>query len=101
MPAENYKSITVDGENYRWLLKSGPDRNRGTVPAGFLIAVEHENGEGQILAARFALRSLAGLESRLVTPKDIAMLVRAGLEKGWTPRQAGPPFVIQGDEVVR
>ena len=101
MAAAGFKSITVDGEEYRWLMKSRPSSDPDQVSSGFLIAIEHETGEGQILAARFALRSLTGLENRVITPKDIVMLVRAGLEKGWTPQLAGPPLMIQGDEVVR
>jgi hypothetical protein len=101
MPQDDARVITVDGENYRWLLKSRPTRGEGESAGEFLIAIEHEASDGQILAARFDLPSLAGLESWTVTTKDIVSLIRAGRERGWNPREAGPPFLIRGDEVVR
>lgn len=101
MDRQDSRSITVDGESYRWLMKSRPSDQRKAAAAGFVVAIEHEAGDGQILAARFDLLNLPGLEARVLSPKDIIRLVRAGLERGWMPRKEGPPLVIRGDEIVR
>jgi hypothetical protein len=96
-------SITVDGERYRWLIHARTVSGEATNRSGFLVAIEHELGEGQILAVEFKTPrpdSWIGLESRVITPRDVAGLIRAGLARGWSPREPGPAFLLPGDEVV-
>jgi hypothetical protein len=76
IPTKGSRTIIVDGHRYRYKVT-------GNVTVD--LAVESDEGKGQLLTAGF----LHGFQ---ITPGFVSKIINHGLEKGWEPTEKGKLF---------
>jgi hypothetical protein len=89
------RPIEVDGEVYRWRVRSRPTADQQTGRTPLILAVAGEDGKGPALVVRLHHAhpsNAVSLRSEAVTPRQVAAYVRAGKRAGWSPSQPGRPF---------
>lgn len=86
-PKRGTRTITVDGDTYKWHLHN----NDGWAPNRH-IAVQHESGYGQLLLLDHYSWHME------VRPRTIREAISYGLANGWAPLSAGEPMKVSYDE---
>lgn len=95
IPKKGSRRIIVDGIEYRWTIRSKPTYSQGAFGDNLTAAVELLSNPGVVLSVTFPwirCDSWIGNPEKPVTPKDIALCIRAALESGWQPDGQGPVF---------
>lgn len=98
------RPIAVDAVRFRYAVARSPTND----PAWFWLnlTVQVEAGHGRVLQSQvhrtrdrwldFPERDVAG-SYPVVTPAQVAAIVRRGLAAGWNPQEPGAPFVLPLD----
>ncbi|MFI5297507.1 MAG: hypothetical protein ACHREM_05360 [Polyangiales bacterium] len=91
LPTKHARSITIDALELRYIVS---DRD---VPYHLDVTVQAASGDGQKLRARVAYVTVpagggAQRQVSMVTPADVAQLVRSALAAGWRPDDRGADF---------
>ena len=90
LPRAKSRSITVDGQRYRWLVSSPEDSDQ------LHLRIEREDVGGQRLL--YILSRWEDLEPGVqlaIRPRVVAAAIRGGLARGWTPERGGPEFRLR------
>ncbi|MEV1286249.1 hypothetical protein [Micromonospora sp. NPDC049679] len=97
LPRKGSRPITVDGVDYRWMV-----RRRPTVhPAPLSFVVERADEPGALLVVSLPWahpRPGQGLPAEVVRPGIVASAITTALGRGWRPAQPGPPLTMTWDE---
>jgi len=105
LPKKKSRPITVNNENFRYIISTEKYNTDWTFNLN--ITVQIAEGQGNIL-------KIEGLVTRdfwldfpyditekkdypLLTPKDISLIIKNSLNKGWNPNKKGSPFIIKLD----
>ena len=109
LPRKGCRTITVDGERYRWV--AAYERVLWcSAPCPVRLMVERHGGRGQLLIALFhsRMRDANGQDwvfpryGSELTPAKVAEIIRAGRAAGWNPGAvARPPLEIDGEPFLR
>ena len=103
------RKIVVDGEAYLWRVRQKPTYSQGIEDVfwktgnGFAVAIQHADGTGTTLVARFRRPrpdNWLGQKSQPVLPNEIAEAIRRAIEQGWQPRLKGKQFRFNVEEVT-
>jgi hypothetical protein len=96
------RKINVNHENYSW--KVSP--NRGYV----VLVVEHSSKKGRRVEVKIKtdlndywveLPNVDELDLKVVTPKDVSLIINAALGHGWDPSEKGNPMsFILGENIL-
>lgn len=102
LPKKGSRSVEVDGVRYRWLIRRKPTYGQAIGESGLTVVVELEEPGATLVVELDVNRPDAWIEPGQisVTPRDIALFVRAGLARGWTPALAGKTIKLRSSEVV-
>lgn len=97
IPKKNSRSITIDDQQYRWVV---------SVRDNLLnLVVEATDDPGQRLQAYFQCRDLyvrgeSGdwtyvAQKQSIRPSHVRRVVKAALKQGWQPNKKGGPFIVR------
>lgn len=96
------RPITVEGQTFRYIVSTGHRLDAGLFPLN--ITAQHQNGIGAKLTVHglttrdfwldFANGPRGSDEYLMLKPRHIEKLIRLGMQQGWQPEDAGPPFMI-------
>ena len=98
IPKRGARNIIVDGQPYRWYVRRKLTYRQGLCDSTMQIAVEHAEGKGCVLVAslpQFHTGNWLGGVTGPVVPADVERCIRAALDDGWMPTQAGRTFVLE------
>lgn len=99
------RKIVVGNEPYRWVISAASK--------GHLVLIaEHRQEKGQRLHVHIEsdindywveFPYTDSLNLKIVTPKEVAMIISQATEQGWNPKDKGPPMVCDwcGDVLVK
>ncbi|MEM6752202.1 MAG: hypothetical protein AAF630_04340 [Cyanobacteria bacterium P01_C01_bin.38] len=96
IPKKGSRKITVDGENFIWLIRREPTYYHVGYDVGCLnVAVEHAEGKGSklvIMAERPVLKDSDSMKVKPVTPVEVESWIHQAVKSGWQPKKSGKPF---------
>ena len=108
IPKKGSRKITVEGENYRWLIRRKATHNQTDYGIIGLIhvAIEHANVKGKtlwIVTDKEHPQAYGNTEIEFVTPADIAKWISEAIALNWNPKQQGPQISmrIENGKLVR
>ncbi|MGB3642540.1 MAG: hypothetical protein WBA39_33910 [Rivularia sp. (in: cyanobacteria)] len=94
IPKKGARKITVDGENFIWLIRRDPTCYSANV--GYInVAVEHAEETGSklvIMADRLVMKEGNLIKFKPVTPSEVALWIHKAIKAGWEPKKPGKPF---------
>ena len=95
IPKKGSRKITVDGENFIWLIRRNPTYSN-LVMIGYLnVAVEHAEETGSklvIMTDRLVPKDCNTIKLKPVTPSEVALWINKAIKAGWKPKKSGKPF---------
>jgi hypothetical protein len=97
IPKKGSRLITVDGQSYRWTIRSKPTYVQGAFSGAMTFAVEAADHPWRVLhieLERPRPDNWLLVETSPVTPSEVERCVRRALEAGWRPTESGPPFEL-------
>lgn len=97
LPSRGKRTITVDGNDYHWLIRSRATYIQECESGNMLAAIERADTKGATLAVVFPWVRFEGeykFEARSVTPGIIAKCIREALREGWQPAMRGTRFLF-------
>ena len=102
LPKKGTRSLVVDGEHYRWLIRRKPTYGQASGDLGMSVAVELDEPGATLLVQLDDRRPDAWVDAVPVSiqPSDVARYVRAGISRGWAPALAGQTFTLRSSEVA-
>ncbi len=89
IPKKGSRKITVDGENFIWLIRRQPYIDY------LNVAVEYAEGTGSkliIMANRPVIKDCNLIQMKPVTPIEVASWINQAIKAGWEPKKSGKPF---------
>jgi len=94
IPKKGSRQITVEGQVYRWLIKSKPTYAQECLEAPMTAAVDLVEGGGTTLYITFPFSRPDGLYRTQIsiTPQVIRDCIQAALAQGWQPNNEGGAF---------
>lgn len=96
IPKKGSRKITVDGENFIWLIRRKATYNQTDFGIGFLnVAVEHAEESGSklvILTDKLHPKDWSTTEVKPVTPLEVSSWINQAIKAGWQPKKSGKPF---------
>ncbi len=94
IPKKGSRKITVDGENFIWLIRRDPTYYSSNV--GYInVAVEYAEGTGSkliIRADRPVMENCDSIKFKPVTPVEVTSWINQAIKAGWEPKKSGKPF---------
>lgn len=97
MPKKGARFITVDGERYRWRVRSTGTYAQGNAWNPLTASIELADEPGRVLVASFnAPRpdNWIGIAGHVALPSEIAAAIRCAIAQGYDPRSAGGPHLL-------
>ncbi|MBD1545260.1 hypothetical protein [Roseibium aggregatum] len=99
IPRKGSRKITVEGEDYRWLVRRKATISQTDYGSGKIhVAIEHATEKGATLHIESGRhphpKDWGTLSVEPVTPSDIARWISVAIQQGWEPKNAGPTFRI-------
>ena len=94
IPKKGSRKITVDGENFIWLIRRDPTYYSFDV-AYINIAVEYAEGTGSklvIIAGRLVIKDGNSIKFKPVVPSEVELWIHQAIKAGWEPKKPGKPF---------
>jgi hypothetical protein len=100
IPKKGSRTIVIDGETYRWLIRRKPPRCQVECDDGKLsVAVEHAEVKGSVLVIETNIphpQGLGGLYNPIgVRPSDMKRWINEAVESGWQPEKPGKQFTLK------
>ncbi len=96
IPKKGSRKITVDGENFIWLIRRKPTYFDVGYDVGCLnVAVEHAEEKGSklvIMAERAVIKDDNSTQVKPVTPVEVSSWINQAIKAGWQPKKSGKPF---------
>jgi hypothetical protein len=88
LPQKGSRSISVDGEEYRWTVSVDEDLQRAYPPARDIhwLVVESPAVPGRTLTVEFPLGDPSEGLGNAITPGVVASIIRTAVTRGW-PRE--------------
>ena len=89
IPKKGSRKITVDGENFIWLIRRQPYIDY------LNVAVEHAEGTGSkliIIADRLVIKDCNLIQVKPVVPSEVTLWIHKAIKAGWEPKKPGKPF---------
>jgi hypothetical protein len=85
MPKVGSRHITVDGERYRWRIRSSPTYEQGAYASALTFSVQHEGGDSVWLVGAGGPRPDNWLRyhGAVITPAIVAAAIRKAIASGW------------------
>ncbi len=94
IPKKGSRKITVDGENFIWLIRRDPTYYSANV--GYInVAVEHAEERGSklvIMADRLVMKNCDSIKFKPVVPSEVELWINQAIKAGWQPKNPGKPF---------
>lgn len=97
LPRKGSRKIVVDERGYRWVVRKKPTHGAATGEANLRAIVELNENPASVLLIDFLPprnKNLSSNECVEVGPKHIANAIRAAIDDGWKPAEAGANFEI-------
>ena len=88
IPKKGSRKITVDGDNFIWLIRRKQTYSQIDFGMGLNIAVEHAEESGSKLV--ILTDKINKVQS--VTPVEVSSLINQAIKAGWEPKKSGKPF---------
>ncbi|BAY82825.1 hypothetical protein NIES267_23090 [Calothrix parasitica NIES-267] len=88
IPKKGSRKITVDSENFIWLIRRKETYSQACFGMGLNIAVEHAEESGSKLV--ILTDKINKLQS--VTPIEVSSWINQAIKAGWEPKKSGKPF---------
>ena len=98
IPKTGSRPITVDGNDYRWLVRRKPTYSQANGWTPMTVAVSSTVPKGSSLVATLATNrpdTWVDTENKAITPGDVASLIRLAIARGWNPATPGSPFQLE------
>ncbi|MGB3637096.1 MAG: hypothetical protein WBA39_05825 [Rivularia sp. (in: cyanobacteria)] len=96
IPKKGSRKITVDGENFIWLIRRKATFYQTDYGIGFLnVAVEHAEESGSkliIMTNKPHPKDWAKTEVKTVVPSEVSSWIHQAIKGGWEPKKSGKPF---------
>jgi hypothetical protein len=92
IPKKGSRPITVDGSDYRWLIRRKPTYVQGNGWTPMTLAISAAVPRAPSLVVTLATNrpdAWVGAEVDAITPRDVAALIRLGIARGWNPATPG------------
>jgi hypothetical protein len=102
------KSITVDGQRYRYVISEVGLPNGPSVPLALTVQHAIANGSRLRITGLQAVR-VPESESKYymgrtlaapVLPGQVELLIRSALDRGWRPHTSGKQFIVDAGSVA-
>lgn len=102
LPNRNSTRLSHKSVNYRCVVSEVGAGDEGTV--ALAINVQSEENGAVLRVTGLTTERVPVMESRLymgrqvaapIRPQHVAVLIKRGIDAGWSPQHAGPPLVIQ------
>ncbi|MDT0584361.1 hypothetical protein [Brumicola blandensis] len=90
LPKKGSRKISVDGQDYRWSIRSKPTYSEGAFACGMTAAAElYDSPVSTLLIVFDAPRPDNWLlqDGKNITPKMIEASIKASIEDGWKPKE--------------
>lgn len=97
IPKKGSRTITVDGVEYRWRVRSRPTYSQALAQSPLSFAVELEaEGQSTLTVRTGATRPDSWImpSQSLVTSASVERAIRQALAQGWNPQEAGNAHAI-------
>jgi hypothetical protein len=97
IPKKGTRPITVDGNDYRWLVRRKPTYSQGNGWTPMTVAVSSTIPNTSALVATLATNrpdAWINADSKMITPGEVANLIRLAIVRGWNPAAPGSPFQL-------
>jgi len=101
LPSRGKRTITVDGIDYHWLIRSRATYSQECESGNMLAAVEQADSKGATLSVIFPWVRYEGIcefDTRSVTPVMIEKCIREALNEGWRPNICGSRYLFHYSE---
>ena len=99
IPRKGSRKITVDGENYRWLIRRKATYGQVDYGVGRLnVAIEHADIKGAVLCIytdKDHPQNYARSVDVSVTPADIAKWIKEALTLNWNSKKQGSQMYVK------
>ncbi len=95
IPKKGSRKITVDGENFIWLIRRKATYGQTDFGVGLNVAVEHAEESGSkliILTDKPHPKDWATIQVKPVIPSEVASWISQAIIAGWEPKKSGKPF---------
>lgn len=95
IPKKGSRKITVDGENFIWLIRRKATYGQTDFGVGLNVAVEHAEESGSkliILTDKPHPKDWATTKVKPVIPSEVASWISQAIIAGWEPKKSGKPF---------
>ena len=95
IPKKGSRKITVDGENFIWLIRRKATYSQTDFGMGLNVSVEHAEGTGSklvILTDKSHPKDWSTNEVKPVTPSEVELWIHQAIKSGWQPKKPGKPF---------
>jgi hypothetical protein len=92
IPKKGSRPITVDGSDYRWLIRRKPTYVQGNGWTPMTLAISAAFPRATSLVVTLATNrpdAWVGAEVNAITPHNVAALIRLGIARGWNPATPG------------
>lgn len=105
IPKKGTRKITVDKEEYRWLIRRKATHSQSDYGTGCIhVAIEHTEESGTTLLVYTDRKHPKDWSTNTVvsvTPSDITKWITQALKLDWEPKRQGPQLAveIEGDEM--
>ena len=97
IPKKGARKITVDGENFIWLIRRKATYSQTAFGMGLNIAVEHAEESGSklvILTDKPHSKDWRINKAQSVTPIEVSSWINQAIKAGWEPKKSGKPFEL-------
>ncbi len=95
IPKKGARKITVDGENFIWLIRRKATYSQTGYGIGLNVAVEHAEESASklvIMTDKAHSKDWATIEVKPVVPSEVASWIHQAIKAGWEPKKPGKPF---------
>ena len=100
IPKKGSRPISVEGNEYRWLVRRKPTYSQANGWTPMTLAVSSANSRSSTLVATLDTnRPDAWVASGdvAVNPRNVSAIIRRALAAGWNPAEPGKPFQLSAD----
>ena len=97
IPKKGSRPITVDGSDYRWLVRRKPTYSQANGWTPMTVAVSSAVPRASSLGATLAVNrpdAWVDAQNKAITPGNVAKLIRLAVARGWNPAAPGGPFKL-------
>jgi hypothetical protein len=97
IPKKGSRRITVDGSEYRWLIRRKPTYSQANGWTPMILAISSSEPQSSSLVVAVAATrpdAWVGAGNTAITPHAVAELIRLAVVRGWDPTSPGSPFLL-------